>query len=977
MRNFEIHFEHPLLLLLIILFVAFTLIPYFRLNKRYRKTRNRITSMTLHIIISVLSIATLAGMTMTYDIPNDKNELILLVDVSETEQLEEDTREDLIQTIIAQGSFDNYNIGIVSFGFDQVYAAPLTKDVDSIYEKYLTAELPDTSATNIAAALEFTKDLFKHPKTAKIVLITDAKETDEEAASAIRSVTALGIKLDTAYVGSTYEDNDVQIVDIELPNYHVLLNEECAINVTVQSKAKNEITLQLIEDGVPLQDADSSLTVEVNPGTSKHTLRHTFTSEGLHELGVTVVSSGDSVEKNNAYSSYMLIEVFNRILILEAYSGESELLEETLEIDDLYDVDVVNLITGDNLPKSVDDLRQYDQIILNNVANADLIKYNDVMGRGNTNQHLVEGFDLMLEEYVKVHGGGLFTVGGNEGGKDSGSDEAHAYKRSDMYNTTYQKMLPVNAINYTPPLGLMIIVDTSGSMLMTDDSGVRYVDWAMAGATATLNALTERDYVGLMTLASDYNVILPLTPRTQEAKILEAFNSVKEANGSTIFPGAIERAGQALRALTAVDRRHILLVTDGIPGDAPSAYEDFIRQYYEQDGITISVAIIGQSGYPLKTAGNTYKEEDLTDEEIQGDPFKKMLRAVCIGNGYLYCVPRTQSEQLVTLMREDLNVPEIKEVVPEEFAPLISNPLSPVVKGVATDEESQRNFMTVNLGGFYGTKPKPTADVILQGEYEVPIYAQWKYGNGMVGSFMCDLNGTWSLDFMSNENGYTLLTNAIQNLMPINSIRPSEINVTATEYNYINKYSVLTELKSGEKIEGTIVDTSEEGAVPISLNEATLMEEGVDYPVYVTSPLDASNSFSRLTVVVKGSGVYKLTFNKVDKDGNVLATYETYKAFSYSQEYDTYDDPENPVDYEEIMDSWAYRGNGIMVEDITDPAEIYDSFVTEIHKTFDPRFLFMIIAITLFLLDIAVRKFKFKWPHEIYRDYKAKKSNNK
>ena len=37
----------------------------------------------------------------------------------------------------------------------------------------------------------------------------------------------------------------------------------------------------------------------------------------------------------------------------------------------------------------------------------------------------------------------------------------------------------------------------------------------------------------------------------------------------------------------------------------------------------------------------------------------------------------------------------------------------------------------------------------------------------------------------------------------------------------------------------------------------------------------------------------------------------------------------------------------------------------------------MIMAIVFFLVDIAVRKFKFKWPHEIIREAKEKKSERK
>ena len=40
----------------------------------------------------------------------------------------------------------------------------------------------------------------------------------------------------------------------------------------------------------------------------------------------------------------------------------------------------------------------------------------------------------------------------------------------------------------------------------------------------------------------------------------------------------------------------------------------------------------------------------------------------------------------------------------------------------------------------------------------------------------------------------------------------------------------------------------------------------------------------------------------------------------------------------------------------------------------DPRIPMMIALLILFLLDIAVRKFKWKWPHELIRDRKAKKA---
>ena len=57
------------------------------------------------------------------------------------------------------------------------------------------------------------------------------------------------------------------------------------------------------------------------------------------------------------------------------------------------------------------------------------------------------------------HGGALFTVGGS-----NTDGTAHAYNVADMQGTLYQQMLPVLATNYVPPIGLMVIIDRSGSM---------------------------------------------------------------------------------------------------------------------------------------------------------------------------------------------------------------------------------------------------------------------------------------------------------------------------------------------------------------------------------------------------------------------------------------------------------------------------------------------------------------------------------
>ena len=218
MKSLTVIFSSPWFLLFLVPLVVLTFVPYFRIPKRFRRTRNRIIPLILHLTVVTLSVLVLSGFSIEYSVPNEKNEIILLVDVSDTGNQSEEKRNDFIETVLRQSKYDSYKVGIVTFGFDQKYAVPLTDKIEDIFDTYLSADLPDTGATNVADALLFTKDLFSNPETSKIVLITDGKETDKDASSVIRAVSASGIKVDVVNVPSFYEKDDVEILAVTLPD---------------------------------------------------------------------------------------------------------------------------------------------------------------------------------------------------------------------------------------------------------------------------------------------------------------------------------------------------------------------------------------------------------------------------------------------------------------------------------------------------------------------------------------------------------------------------------------------------------------------------------------------------------------------------------------------------------------------------------------------------------------------------------------
>ena len=904
MSNFHIHFDYPWLLLLLIPAIFFALLPYFRLSKKYRRTRNRVVSIVLHTAVMVMSICVLAGMTFRYQVPNSRNEVILLVDVSDSGMETENDKNEFVRSVIEENDFSG-RLGIVTFGYNQVYAVELNDDLNGMYERYLRADRPNTSGTNMAAALQYASELFTNPESAKIILLSDGAETDGTATSVIRSIVSEGISVDTVYFPEERSDSEVQIVGVVMPDYNVAVGDTFSLSVSVQGSLSVPATITLYDNDV----AYEPISVQLSEGTQTVEVEHSFALPGMHELRFSIESEGDTLTENNVFCSYMYLESFDDILILERTEGESSYLTSMLE--NAYNVTVEKITDEEAVPSTVDELRKYDEVILVNIANADM----------------PSGFDEILYEYVNEYGGGLFTVGGNKTDETTGQTVANTYNREDMYGTLYQEMLPVEAIDYTPPIGVMLVIDRSGSMLVNDETtGKTVLELAKEAAKASLQSLSDRDYCGVMTLENTYNEEIEMTPIPQKARILAAIDSISDDGGGTMFAPSLKRAGDALK-LIDVEKRHIIMLTDGMAGDAAEVYGEQIKLNAEQ-GITLSIVGIN----PNSSAAAA------------------MEAAAELGGGRFYDVNANQMTELTRILREDLTVPEITDVNYETFTPQIDDHTS-AVNGILQSEMP-------TLDGFYGTKVKTginyaEVDTPLMAAY-VPIYAQWKFGKGSVGSFMCDLSGVWSSDFVNSTVGVRFISNVVNALFPTQNIKPQDIEVKFTDDNFTSQVSIFTSLSETESVDVTVMGPPEEGETQ---------------PTIQSVPPSAAERYSRTEFVMDRLGIYTVLIEKKDGEGNVVSSRTIYKAFSYSDEYDAFSDGEaNKL----FLVQLAAEGDGNL---ITDTTQVYDGLKKSVDRETDPIPALAIAAIILFLLDIAVRKFKFKWLHEIVRDRKTGKNS--
>ena len=173
----------------------------------------------------------------------------------------------------------------------------------------------------------------------------------------------------------------------------------------------------------------------------------------------------------------------------------------------------------------------------------------------------------------------------------------------------------------------------------------------------------------------------------------------------------------------------------------------------------------------------------------------------------------------------------------------------------------------------------------------------------------------------------------------------TDIEASYTGDNYTTNLSIYTELGEDEKIKVTV--SGQDGSEQIFI-------------------LDANTGFSRLTFATKSVGLNTILIQKLNAKDEELSSKTIYKVLPYSKEYLAYRDTEAA---EKLMTMLSADTDGVVVEE---PAQIFENAVEYLHIVIDPRLLFTIIIIVCFLIDIAVRKFKWKWPHEIIRDKRLK-----
>jgi Ca-activated chloride channel homolog len=874
--SIAIHFEYPWLLLLLIPVIAIPLILFFRLKKEHRQNRYRITSLVARILALVFAVFLLTGMSFQSRTIQNQTDVIILVDVSDSVSSSIDRMNAQIKSIIDESNGE-YKIGIITFANGNIYNVRMTDFTSTIYNRYInTNSKPDASGTNIAVALSYARSQLSDPLKGRIILLSDGLETDETSISAVENIAKSGVRIDAIYFSPNSHYFEVQINSITVPD-RVNLGETVTFEVKVQSTVSGSGVLSVYDNSNLIYNEE----IDMNGYEETFVLDYMFNSGGLHELYFEVESAFDTVVENNVYYAEVYIDSSSNILIIDGTGNESSDLEALLSAD--HAVTVVG-VSG-LLPTTITALQVYDLVVLMNVQNS----------------NLPQNFVQILNIYVNQLGGGLLTIGGSQ-----------SYIESDMSGTPLEEMLPIETSTAARPLAVMFVLDSSGSMNdIIGTTGKTRFQLAKEGAIESVNALSDRDYFGLVSFNSVANVAIPLTPATQKESIIESINQLTTASGTT-YKAGLELATSALKAMSDAYMKHIIFITDGTATDSRPGYTEVVEGLSEFN-ITLSGIAI-------------YRSDFLTSHIVR--------ELSEIGGGRYYYIQN--AAELPAIMLEESQVSAIEYINEGLFTPTISS-FTSAVAGITDLPE---------LGGYYGTLLKEDATMVLSSSAGLPVYASWRYGSGRVGSFLSDLNGTWSANYFVDPEGVTFVKNMVTSLFPPKSIEEQDVVVDFIRNNYQMSIRITSQLEENEVIKAVITDPN-----------------GLSFDVHLNSLTDSVFSGRFETTI---PGVYTLS---VEKEGFTAEPIETFffSTFSYSSEYNVFADSNSGF---KLMEKIAEIGNGKILY-TTDG--VFSEEATVMVRDFNPKYVFLALIMTYFIFDIFARKFKFKWPHELLRSLKSVK----
>ncbi len=741
--KFQVGFEHPWMLLLLVLIP----ISWYLANRSLSglgQTRKILALIFRSLVLLLITLA-LAGIQWIWI--SDRQTVIYLLDQSDSipvakRQLMLRFAIDSVKKHRREKRFDR--AGLILFGREaSIEIPPLDENLPPLSKPESNFGRPD--ATNLEGALKLAAASFLEDSAKRIVVLTDGVQTLGVAEQAAKRLAESGIGIDVVPVRL---DNNAEIMveKIDIPgsvrqgqtiDARVVINRfGSPENPSPEIPGRVRVVRKIGNQAEVLVDSPYVLDKDINvipvPHKVDQTAGYTYEADFIPDS-----ATDDTIGQNNRATAFTYARGKSRVLLIEDANnlGDYDALVDALRKNDI----VVDVRPSSNLFSSLVELQIYDSIILAGVPRTG----------GDSAEKVFSISDQQIEMMVqstRQTGLGIVMLGGPE-----------AFGAGGWSNTKLEEAMPVNfTIKNTK-------VEAVGAlaMVMHASEMPEGNHWQKVIGKAALESLGPADYCGVIKYDGSGDSWLwggsdGFLKVGENGKLMRSRMSQMVPGDMPAFDSSLKLAIRSLKNVPA-SVKHMIVISDGDPTPASAAVlNDFVKNQ-----IKISTVAVGAHG-SVGTAE---------------------LKRIANTTGGNYYVVTTAAALPKIFMREARRVARPVIFEPEGgVQPIRQLPNHEILSGIRSDLPTIRGFVLTER------KESPLVEVPLLAnkpaeQENASILATWNYGLGRTAVFTTDAGKRWAKDWVGSPNYDQFFSQLVRW-----SMRPSKDD---------DKFSIATQVKDG------------------------------------------------------------------------------------------------------------------------------------------------------------------------------------
>ncbi len=489
--------------------------------------------LALRTLILLLLVGALAGVRLR--LPSRDVAVLFAVDQSASisSAAQKEAREFVASALRKQGSGDD--AGVIGFARDaEVWQPPAQALVPA--EEWPV--LKDRTATDFGRVLDFASAIFPTGKARRLVLLSDGNDTSDRASPAAQSLANAGVELFAVPLHNAAAP-EVLVERVEIPR-RLKNGEPFDLNASIRSNVETAAKVKLYQNQFLIEQRD----IVLKPGVNEFRARNLHADGNFISYEVEVVPERDTLLENNRGQATASLRGQPRVLIVDGDETKTRPLAGALRGEKMQ----VETRGPLGLPKTLEDLQQYDLLALSDVSALQMPR---------------EQMEL-YRRWVQDFGGGFLMIGGE-----------NSYGVGGYFRTPVEQMLPVRMEHEdrldTPSVALLVVLDRSGSMT-AQVQGQTKMSLANQGAVLALNVLQPKDFFGVLAVDVRSHTVVPLAQHAAKSSEEQKILSVTAGGGGIyIFTSLVEAFGQ-IRDIPA-RIKHIILFSDAADAEEKSGGE--------------------------------------------------------------------------------------------------------------------------------------------------------------------------------------------------------------------------------------------------------------------------------------------------------------------------------------------------------------------------------------------------------------------